>query len=292
MSAYHGSMNTTSTSHPILIGCSGWSYPDWEGVFYPPGLHSSETLSYYADRFPIVEVDSTFYRSPTPGMVRSWYERTPSAFRFALKVPRAITHEKLLKNCQEEVEDFVSSILGLREKLTCVLLQLGYFNRSAFGTQSEFLKVLDTFLTRWPSGQIPLAVEVRNARWINSELAGVLSSHGAALTLTEQSWMPTPRQVADQFDPLTGPFAFMRLLGDRQGIERVTTTWDRIVLDRSADLAETADLIQELSLHAPVFVFANNHYAGHSPETVRQLRRLLALPEPSPPERPRWTLFD
>lgn len=285
-------MNTTTANHPILIGCSGWSYPDWEGVFYPPGLQSSEALSFYADRFPIVEVDSTFYRPPTPGMVRSWAERTPREFRFALKVPRAITHDKLLKDCDEEVEGFVSSILGLGEKLSCALLQMGYFNRSAFGTQSDFLKVLDTFLARWPSGQIPLAVEVRNARWINTELASVLTSHGAALTLTEQSWMPTPRQVADQLDPLTGPFAFIRLLGDRQGIERVTTTWDRTVLDRSAELAETADVIQTLAQQAPVYVFANNHYAGHSPETVRQLRRFLALPDPSPPDRPRWTLFD
>ena len=285
-------MNTTTTNHPILIGCSGWSYPDWEGVFYPHGLHSSEALSYYADRFTIVEVDSTFYRPPTKGMVRSWVDRTPSEFRFALKVPRVITHEKLLKDCEVEVEEFVSSILGLGEKLSCALLQMGYFNRSAFGTQSEFLKVLDSFLARWPLGQIPLAVEVRNARWINTDLASVLTSHGAALTLTEQSWMPTPRQVADQLDPLTGPFAFIRLLGDRQGIERVTTTWDRIVLDRSAELFETAGVIKDLAHHAPVYVFANNHYAGHSPETVRQLRRFLALPDPSPPDRPKWTLFD
>ncbi|MEW4567222.1 DUF72 domain-containing protein [Tautonia sp. JC769] len=286
-------MNTTgTTNHPILIGCSGWSYPDWEGVFYPPGLHSGDTLAYYADRFPIVEVDSSFYRAPSPGMVRSWYDRTPSTFRFALKAPRAITHEKLLKDCDQAVEEFVSSILGLGEKLSCVLLQMGYFNRSAFGTQAEFLKVLDAFLARWPFGLVPLAVEVRNARWINDDLASVLTSHGAALTLTEQSWMPSPRQVAEQLDPMTGPFSFLRLLGDRQGIERVTTSWDRIVLDRSADLAETAEVIQSLARRAPVFVFANNHYAGHSPETVRQLRRILELPEPPPPERPRWTLFD
>ncbi|WP_169981184.1 DUF72 domain-containing protein [Tautonia rosea] len=285
-------MNTTTTPNPILIGCCGWSYPDWEGVFYPHGLHSNEALTYYADRFPIVEVDSTFYRPPTPGLIRSWDDRTPKDFRFALKVPRSITHEKLLKDCEEEVEVFVSAAIGLGEKLSCVLLQMGYFNRSAFGTQSEFLQVLDRFLARWPSGQVPVAVEVRNARWINSDLASVLATHGAVLTLTEQSWMPTPREVADQLDPLTGPFAFIRLLGDRQGIERMTTTWDRIVLDRSAELAETANVIQSLSQHAPVFVFANNHYAGHSPETVRQLRRFLELPEPSPPDRPKWTLFD
>lgn len=101
-------MNTT-TDHPILIGCSGWSYPDWEGVIYPPGLRSSEFLEYYADRFPIVEVDSTFYRSPTPRMIHSWDHQTPDGFRFALKVPRVITHEKYLSGCEAEVEAFISN---------------------------------------------------------------------------------------------------------------------------------------------------------------------------------------
>lgn len=284
-------MNTT-TGHPILIGCSGWSYPDWEGVFYPPGLRSSEYLEYYADQFPIVEIDSTFYRCPTRRMIRSWDEQTPSGFHFALKVPRAITHEKLLCGCEAEVDEFISVVIGLGSKLSCALLQMGYSNRSAFGTLPEFLEVLDSFLGRWPTREVPLAVEVRNARWIGPELAGVLESHHVALTLTEQSWMPSPRQVADLIDPVTGPFIFVRLLGDRQGIERITTTWDRIVVDRTANLTETGTLINSLSWRVPVFVFANNHYAGHSPETSRQLRSILGLPDPTPPDRPKRTLFD
>ena len=104
--------------------------------------------------------------------------------------------------------------------------------------------------------------------------------------------MPTPRQVAERIDPVTGPLAFVRLLGDRQAIERVTSTWDRVVIDRSDELAETAGVLRELSARVPVYVFANNHYAGHSPETARQLRALLQIPEPVPPERPRRTLFD
>jgi uncharacterized protein YecE (DUF72 family) len=289
--AYDGSMNST-TRHPVLIGCSGWSYPDWVGPLYPPGLHQDEFLEYYADRFPVVEVDSTFYRPPTRSMVRAWCDRTPESFRFALKVPRVISHEKQLKDCQGEVEGFLDSIDPLGEKLSCALLQLGYFNRSAFGTQAEFLDVLDPFLGRWPMDRVPLAVEVRNPRWVGPELASVLESHGAALTLTEQSWMPSPREVAERLDPVTGPLAFVRLLGDRQGIERITTSWDRIVVDRSAELAETAGVVRAMARRVPVVVFAANHYAGFSPETVRQLRRLLEIPDPLPPERPRRTLFD
>ena len=278
--------------HPILIGSSGWSYADWDGAFYPEGMAAGEYLEYYADRFPIVEVDSTFYRAPTPRMVRGWRDRTPDDFRFALKVPQSITHQKQLRDCAREVDEFVTSIEPLRAKTFCALLQMGYFNKGAFVSLEQFLEVLDSFLDAWPHRQVPLAVEIRNPRWVGAEFAEVLRRHNTALTLTEQKWMPTPTQVAERIDPVTGPFAFVRLIGDREAIEKVATTWDKIVVDRSAELAGTARLIRSLADRVPVAVFANNHYAGHAPTTIRDLRALLGQSEPEPPERPRTTLFD
>ncbi len=278
--------------NPILIGCSGWSYPDWVGPFYPDGMEAGDFLAWYADRFPIVEVDSTFYRSPSAGMVRGWRDRTPRDFKFALKVPKVISHEKGLKDCQGEVDRFVSSIVGLGDKLMVALLQLGYFNRGAFSSLDDFLDVLDPFLASWPHDQVPLALETRNPRWVGPELVEVLKSHNTALTLTEQSWMPRPAKIVEALDPVTGPLGFVRLLGDREGIEKIATTWDKIVVDRSAELAETAGVIETMAERVPVVVFVNNHYAGHSPETARHLRQRLGQPEPTPPARPRTTLFD
>ncbi len=278
--------------HPILIGCSGWSYPDWEGPFYPAGMAAGDYLEWYADRFPIVEVDSTFYRPPTPRMVRGWRDRTPEGFLFALKVPQVITHQKQLRDCAEEVDGFVSSIEPLGSKLYCALLQMGYFNRGAFRSLDDFLPVLDAFLATWPRGRVPLAVEVRNPRWVGPQLAEVLRDHDTALTLTAQTWMPTPAQVLERIDPVTGPLAFVRLLGDREAIEKITTTWDKTVVDKSESLAETAHVIRTLARRVPVAVFANNHYAGHSPATARDLRALLGQDDPIPPERTRTTLFD
>jgi uncharacterized protein YecE (DUF72 family) len=278
--------------HPILIGCSGWSYSDWEGPFYPRETDPSDYLAWYADHFPAVEVDSSFYRPPTSRMVRAWYARTPAGFKFALKVPQVITHTKQLRDCAEEVDGFVAAIEPLREKLGCALLQMGYFNRAAFASLDDFLTVLDDFLVAWPHDRVPLAVEIRNPRWVGPELAEVLRDHGAALTLTEQKWMPRPAAVAARIDPVTGPFAFFRLIGDREAIEKIATTWDRIVIDRSAEMEETAVVVRDLARRVPVFLFVNNHYAGYSPETARRFRRLLGLPEPEAPERPRTTLFD
>jgi hypothetical protein len=72
----------------------------------------------------------------------------------------------------------------------------------------------------------------------------------------------------------------------------VTTTWDKVVVDRSTELAETAGVIQSIAERVPVAVFVSNHYAGHSPATAKDLRGLLGQPEPIPPKRPRTTLFD
>jgi uncharacterized protein YecE (DUF72 family) len=255
-------------------------------------MEAGRYLEWYADRFPIVEVDSTFYRTPPAGMVRGWRDRTPAGFRFVPKVPKVITHEKQLRDCEADVEGFVAALAPLGEKLFAALLQMGYFNRGAFGGLDEFLPVLDAFLGAWPHARVPLAVEIRNPRWVGPELAATLRAHNAGLVLTDQKWMPTPKQVCERVDPVTGPVSVVRLIGDRESMEKMATTWDKIIVDRSSGLADAAAVIEGLARRVPVAVFANNHYAGHAPATARSLRTLLGQQEPVPPERPRTTLFD
>lgn len=288
--AYNAGM--PDPNHPILIGCCGWSYADWEGPFYPAGMAAGDYLEFYADRFPLVEIDSTFYRPPTARMVRTWRDRTPDGFRFAPKVPQVITHRKKLVDCREEVDGFVASVAPLGEKLACALLQMGYFNREAFASFGQFLDALGDFLGYWPHELVPLAVETRNPRWVNAELLDLLRRHGVAFTLTEQKWMPRPAEILERLDPVTGPLAYVRLLGDRESIEKLTTTWGATVIDRSAELDETAGVLRTLARRVPTLVLLNNHYAGFAPATARELRRRLGQPEPAPPERPRTTLFD
>jgi uncharacterized protein YecE (DUF72 family) len=122
--------------------------------------------------------------------------------------------------------------------------------------------------------------------------ADVLRRHSTALTLTEQKWMPTPSEITGRIDPVTGPFSLFRLIGDREAIEKIATTWDKVVVDRAAELAETAGVIEAVARRVPVAVFVNNHYAGHAPATVRDLRACVGQSDPEPPRRPRTTLFD
>jgi uncharacterized protein YecE (DUF72 family) len=105
--------------HSISIGTCGWSYKDWSGVFYPEALSAGDYLPFYAERFPIVEVDSTFYRTPSPKMVEGWRDKTPDGFGFGLKVPQVITHEKVLVDCEKERDGFLAAARLLGDKLLC-----------------------------------------------------------------------------------------------------------------------------------------------------------------------------
>ena len=94
----------------IHIGCSGWVYPSWRGVLYPPGLAQRHWLARYAQTFDTVEVNSTFYRLASPPAVERWVEATPPHFRFTVKASRYLTHITHLQNFERGVRRFYDGI--------------------------------------------------------------------------------------------------------------------------------------------------------------------------------------
>jgi uncharacterized protein YecE (DUF72 family) len=257
--------------HSVVIGCSGWSYADWVGPFYSPGTRAAGYLASYAERFSVVEVDSTYYRPPTESMARGWAERTPTSFRFALKMPGEVTHKKILRECDADVEALLAAVQPLGDKLACVLLQFSYFNRAAFTSPSPFMERLEHFLGCF-AARVPLAVEIRNKAWLTADYFAMLRAHRVTAALVEHAWLPPIEELAARHDVLTGPFSYVRLIGDREAIERKTTSWGEAVVDRSADLPRIALALRDTAERAPVYVFVNNHYAGHGPGTCRELR--------------------
>jgi uncharacterized protein YecE (DUF72 family) len=123
----------------IRIGTSAFTAAGWEEVFYPAGMKPADYLSFYATKFDTVEVDSTFYRTPPLSTVKGWYSKTPKGFLFAAKVPQTITHEKVLRDCEEEMGQFLKVMDALGEKLGPLQLQFPYFNKKAFLGINDFL---------------------------------------------------------------------------------------------------------------------------------------------------------
>src|SRR5262245_11430472 len=108
-------------------------------------------------------------------------------------------------------------------------------------------------------------------------LADCLRAHSAVWVLPDHAWMPPPLAVVGQLDAVTGPFAYLRLLGDRDEVDRRTPSLDRVVVDRSEQILRDAEVIRLLSERVPVLAFVNNHYAGYATATVQDLRGALGL---------------
>ena len=111
-------------------------------------MRPADYLSYYAQHFDTVEIDSTFYAIPNVSVVRSWNAKTPEGFLFAAKVPQEITHKRVLKDCDEEFIVFLATMEALGEKLGPLLFQFGKFDKYAFKSLDDFLTRLVPFLKR------------------------------------------------------------------------------------------------------------------------------------------------
>ena len=281
----------------IFLGTSAFTAAGWAGTFYPAGMKPGEYLSFYAEHFDTVEIDSTYYGTPKASTVQAWAQKTPANFIFSVKVPQIITHEKALQGCEAEWGEFLGTMDRLGEKLGPIVLQFPFFDRSAFFSGEDFLARLRPFLERLPADH-KFAVEIRNKEWLDARLTELLREHHVALVLQDQSWMPHPNELESQFDPITADWTYIRWLGDRKGIERTTKIWNRTVVERRPQLRNWVEFCQRVRRRGcTIFAYANNHYAGHAPATIAlfiELWREAGLPEiPQPrPERPTSTLFE
>ena len=262
-------------STPIRLGTSSFTADGWNGAFYPKGMKSSDYLRYYSSRFDTVEVDSTFYRCPTAEAVNNWALKTPPGFVFSLKIPRTITHEKVLVDCDKEFEQFVTTVDVLDEKLGPMVFQFPFFNEMLFTTPVQFESRLKAFFKRLPRvSDYRFAVEIRNKYWLKPRLLDVLREHNVALVLQDQSGMPHPKEF-ESYDLITADFSYIRWLGNRKDIEKLTTTWDSKIIDRTADLQTWVDVCEKIQKRGITqYVYANNHYSGFAPATVELFRSL------------------
>ena len=246
-------------SELLRVGTSGWSYKDWVGNFYPPKTPPGKWLEHYVTQFNTVEVDSTFYAIPPRQRVENWKKLAPDGFDLAVKVPQVITHEKSLRDCEEEMKEFLDVMSVLDEHLGPVLFQFPY------GFKPERLDDLLDFLDRLPLRQFRFVVEIRNRSWFKTKLLEELSAREVAVCNVDHPWMPRRTDV-------TGAFAYVRFLGDQEKI----TEYDHVQIDRSGDLQSWAESAEEWILRrVPIYAFFNNHFSGHAPTDARLFSEIL-----------------
>jgi uncharacterized protein YecE (DUF72 family) len=248
----------------IRIGTQGWNYPAWVGPFYPPGTRPADFLSTYAKVFRIVEVDSTFYAVPDARAVRAWYERTPPDFTFALKMPKDVTHELRLTNADDLVNEFLDRARELGSKLGPILMQMGP------DFAPEELAAIEHFVPTLPR-DLRFALEVRQSRWIRpdvlSRLLDVLARHEIALALSDGRWIRRETMLELAQRP-TADFLYVRWMGP----DRDITDYSRIQFDRSQEIFAWAEALKHAANTKEIYGFFNNHFAGHSPASARQMQ--------------------
>jgi uncharacterized protein YecE (DUF72 family) len=247
------------------IGTMGFSYRDWEGVFYPPGISASDYLTYYGRIFNAVEIDSTFYGTPRRGTVIRWRESTPVGFKICVKVPRVITHESGLADRHVEMQEFLESIRYLDDKLGVIIFQ---FPPSYDSTN---LETFDEFMRHLPR-EFEFGAEFRHLSWYQEQTSDLLAKHGICWVATEFEGVPKEVQ-------LTSDLIFMRFIGKHGQFRR----HDQEQLDVSSKLNWWRAWIQSrIEQVAAVYGFFNDDFSGYAPAAANHLKEMLGLPVKKP----------
>jgi uncharacterized protein YecE (DUF72 family) len=287
----------------VRVGISGWRYPPWRGVFYPPGLRQDDELSFASRVFPSIELNGSFYSLQLPESYRQWHEVTPRDFVFAVKGGRFITHMKRLRNVRVALANFFASgLLCLGEKLGPVLWQLPpqlAFDRPLLERFFELLprdlreaeqlaRGHDARLAGRAALEAPLenrpirhALEVRHPSFLDERYVELLGAYGVASCVADTAGL------YPVIDRVTAPLVYVRLHGDEElyvsGYPDATLTrWAERVRGWSSQVDD-------------VYVFFDNDVKVRAPFDALNLRRLLVgLPTVPPPaslarvtERPR-----
>ena len=256
--------DSLAMSNDVRIGTQGWNYEAWVGPFYPPGTRAADFLTVYARAFNTVEVDSTFYAIPAARTVRGWAERTPPDFSFALKLPQEITHENRLRDSADIAALFFDRARELGPKLGPILMQLGPdFAPSELPALANFLPLIPR--------DVRVAVEFRQRGWIHDGIIALLAEHNVAVAFVDARWIPR-RTMMGLAERPTSDVAYIRWMGPNRDL----VDYSRIQVDRSRELESWAGVIKALARRVrTVYGYVNNHFAGHSPASARELQRLL-----------------
>ncbi len=252
----------TERSEKILLGTSGWSYKEWIGPFY--SKEDKSMLRAYCKVFKTVEIDSTFYRYPSKGMVMGWTKYSPEGFVFTAKLPQLITHDKKLdlsQGVEEDLQKFIELMepLALSGKLGCILIQLPPRHVYRPTEMEDFFKILPT--------QIRFAVEFREHSWMRPETWALLEKYRVAYTIVDEPLLPPEVHT-------TSNIAYIRWHGHG------TRPWYNYEY-KLQELEHWLPKVQKTAEKAErVFGYFNNHYHGYAVENCLQVLRMLGIQTP------------
>jgi uncharacterized protein YecE (DUF72 family) len=256
----------------IWTGTSGYSYPDWVGDFYPARTRPEKMLVYYAQSFPLVELNFTFYRAPTPGMLLRLADKVHPGFQFLVKLPQTISHE----GSDADLPGFRTAVEALdrRHQLAGLLCQLPQATHNTRPARARVEALAGEL------GDLRLAVEFRHRSWAAPDVSGWMNDLGLDLVAVDAPDLPGlfPRGWVQ-----SGPRAYVRLHSRNAGNWYRSDKW-RYDYDYSdAELGEWVDAAEAQGVRGgterTLFLF-NNCQRGQAPRNAQRLAGLLERQAP------------
>ena len=264
------SMNIEQSS--VLIGTSGYDYPEWKGVFYPQNLKRADFLSYYATQFNALELNNTFYNMPTADRLLSFYERSEGKIKFSIKANRLLTHE-ISNQWDNAADEFIKAVAPLAQKdvLSTILFQLP----QSFHYTDENRLYLAALIKKF--NPFPVVIEFRHAEWIKDSVFEGLQKLNAGLVycdMPQLKYLPDGKTVKS---PFFGENAYIRLHGRNENAWYANEGSARYTYDYSEEeLQSFVPVIQNAILVSKkVQVFFNNHPDGNGVKNAYRLKQIL-----------------
>lgn len=234
-----------SDNFEVYVGCAKWNKKDLKN-FYPP--KTKDELSYYSTQFNSIELNATYYRSPSKENVETWANKTPKDFKFFPKIPQSISHYARLQNVTDKLNQYLDAVALFEEKLGMIFLQM----QENFAPK-DFEK-LENFIQNFPKGY-PLAVELRHEDWFSNEenfnrLVSLLEKHNISNIIVDAAGRRDMVHMR-----LTSNEAFVRFVGANipSDYERLDEWIETIKLWKAEGLQKLYFFIhQNLELESPM----------------------------------------
>lgn len=282
----------------LWIGTCSWKYDAWKGIIYS----KNENVNYleeYSHLYNTVEVDHWFWSLfspskivlPQKSTVNEYKKAVPKDFKFTIKVPNSITlthfynknkNDELKKNphflSNELFSEFLDSVEPIKTQIGCLMFQFEYLNKNKMFSLNHFMEAFKIFHANLPKNTPEIGIEIRNPNYLIKNYFQFLVSINAAHIFLQGYYMPSVVEVYNKFKEYINNMTVIRLHGeDRRGIEKISEgNWNKIYINRQAELKEIADLVNELtSKTVDVYLNINNHFEGSAPLTIERIKKLL-----------------
>ncbi len=262
----------------ILIGTSGYDYPEWKGIFYPRDLRRKDFLLYYSSIFNALEINSTFYNMPTAQRLVNFYQRSEGRLSFSIKANCLLTHE-ITSAWEDAAQEFKNALKPLleKDKLSALLFQLPQSFHYTPENRIYLAKLLEKFQ------DFPNIVEFRHKEWIKESVLQGLEQRNAGIVFCDMPNLKNLPQGSQTEKSFIGQNAYIRLHGrnaaawyvhapENNGSQRYSYDYSQEELTRFIPIIKQADREGK-----KVQIYFNNHPNGSGAKNAVMLKELLGI---------------